>query len=365
MGWTILFAGLCIGSFFNVVIYRWPRGLSVNEPKRSFCPECGKTLPIWQNIPVVTWLIQLGKCRSCGTKIPVRYLWVEVVTGGLFFYAWWALPMWSAILAIALFSILVVVTFIDAEHQLIPISWTSAGVVLALAGSLISPLLLDLGQMTYLPGGDGWQGLLEMALGWVAGFGSLWLMIHLGKLFFGRKKMQFDQGAEWKLAEGFEGSDQLHFLIDGEGYSWDDLFFRSTDELLIEGEGVVLDGKKKSAKKVLIKRDYVEVGDHRSSIEELKALRGIANRVVVPREAMGNGDPHLLGMIGAFLGWPAVLFVIFGSSILGILAAGATRTGFGKPLPFGPMLAAAAVGWVMGGWKLWIWYFENLRTFHS
>ena len=76
---------------------------------------------------------------------------------------------------------------------------------------------------------------------------------------------------------------------------------------------------------------------------------------------MGDGDPHLLGMIGAFLGWHAVVFVIFASSFYGIIVGLIARVGFGKPLPFGPFLALGAVTWLFGGWKLWIKYFEMLQ----
>ena len=194
MGWGILFIGLCVGSFLNVVIYRLPRGLSVNDPKRSFCPHCQTSLPAWQNLPVVTWLIQRGRCRNCQAPIAVRYLLVEVLTGVLYRGAWRFLPMISAILAIVLFTILVTVTFIDAEHQLIPTSWTTAGTVIALGGSLLVPKLLD------LPGSEldwiresGWVGLKVSAMGWVIGFGSLWAVVLLGKLIFGRLKMNFKE----------------------------------------------------------------------------------------------------------------------------------------------------------------------------
>ena len=81
-----------------------------------------------------------------------------------------------------------------------------------------------------------------------------------------------------------------------------------------------------------------------------------ATRATIPREAMGMGDPHLLGMIGAFLGGPAVLFSVCASAFYALGAALLGRVGFGKPLPFGPFLALAALTWLFGGWRVWDLY---------
>ena len=85
-----------------------------------------------------------------------------------------------------------------------------------------------------------------------------------------------------------------------------------------------------------------------------------AERVVIPREAMGAGDPPLLGMIGAFIGWKGVLFSLFASCVYALLAAAVTRIGFGRHLPFGPYLALGGVTWIFGGWMLWQWYFQTV-----
>ncbi len=358
MGFGILVIGFCVGSFLNVAIHRIPRGLSVNEPKRSFCPFCKASLPWWQNLPIITWLLQRGKCKSCQAPIAVRYLLVEVLTGLLYFWLWKSFDMHSAILGIVLITILITVTFIDAEHQIIPISWTTGGSLIALAGGFLTPWLLDLSGHTHLYSGV--IGLRESVFGWVAGFGALWLTVVLGKLVFGRKKIELEEATRWKLQEGFEDSEQLHWLIEDEAYSWDDLFFRESDVLQITGHGFKVDGKRVVGKEVLIRRDDFSIGEKIWTIEALKSLEGKATRVVVPREAMGMGDPHLLGMIGAFLGWPAVCFVIFASSLYGIAVGLLARVGFGKPLPFGPFLAAGALTWVFGGWRLWKLYWESV-----
>ena len=358
MGVGILLIGFCVGSFLNVAIYRIPRGLSVNEPKRSFCPHCKTTLPAWQNIPIFTWLLQGGKCKTCSAPIAVRYIIVEILAGILYYAAWRNLPMTSAILAIVMLTVLVTISFVDAEHQVIPISWTGGASVVALIGGLFQPQLLDLVSESRI--NSGLQGLKWAAVGWVTGFGTLLMVVLVGKLVWGRKKVTWDEAQPWKLQEGWGDNPQLHWVMGEEAYSWDDLFFRDSDELIIDGHGFKVDGERVQGKKVILRGDGFTIAKKRWSIEKLESLDGNATSVVIPREAMGMGDPHLLGMIGAFLGWPAVFFTIFVSSLYAILAALVSRVGFGKPLPYGPFLALAALTWVFGGWELWVWYFQTL-----
>ena len=78
-----LFAGLLIGSFLNVCIYRLPRDLSVIRP-RSYCPSCEKPIAARDNIPVVSYILLGGRCRHCGARIPLRYPAVELLTAALF-----------------------------------------------------------------------------------------------------------------------------------------------------------------------------------------------------------------------------------------------------------------------------------------
>jgi len=112
--------GLAVGSFLNVVIYRVPRKESVVRP-RSRCPGCGTQLADRDNIPVVSWVLLRGRCRTCGEAISGRYPLVELGTAALFVAAAlrfgldWALPAY-----LVFFASLVVITFIDLEHYIIP-----------------------------------------------------------------------------------------------------------------------------------------------------------------------------------------------------------------------------------------------------
>ena len=112
--------GLLIGSFLNVVIYRVPRNESVISPP-SACPYCGTTILRRDNVPVLSWLILRGKCRTCEHAIPVRYPAIESVTGILFAGAAlrlhfdWALPAFLFFVAG-----LIALSWIDVEHLVLP-----------------------------------------------------------------------------------------------------------------------------------------------------------------------------------------------------------------------------------------------------
>jgi leader peptidase (prepilin peptidase)/N-methyltransferase len=111
---------LAVGSFLNVVIYRVPRKESVVHP-RSRCPSCDTQLAPYDNIPVVSWLVLRGRCRTCRSPVSVRYPLVELATAALFagaavrFGADWVLPAFCLFLAAVL-----ALALIDLEHFLLP-----------------------------------------------------------------------------------------------------------------------------------------------------------------------------------------------------------------------------------------------------
>ena len=75
--------GSCIGSFLNVVVYRFPENLSIVK-QGSFCPKCKKDLTWIENIPIISWLIQRGKCKKCSESISIKYPLIEILTGIFF-----------------------------------------------------------------------------------------------------------------------------------------------------------------------------------------------------------------------------------------------------------------------------------------
>ena len=128
-------AGLLIGSFLNVCIYRLPRDLSVVAP-RSFCPECDKPIAWFDNVPLLSYLLLGGRCRNCKERIPWRYPVVELLTGASFFCAVWMLGPTAAAIKFCLFSAIVItLVFSDLEERILPDEFTlggaAAGVIFA------------------------------------------------------------------------------------------------------------------------------------------------------------------------------------------------------------------------------------------
>jgi leader peptidase (prepilin peptidase) / N-methyltransferase len=132
--------GLCFGSFLNVCIYRLPRGQSVVSP-RSACPHCGDPIPLYHNLPVLSWLILRGKCRSCQQPISPRYLVIEILTGLLFLGCYSHFGLTLAMLKCAVFGFLLLgLIFTDAETKLLPDAMTLPGLALGIGFSLVVPV---------------------------------------------------------------------------------------------------------------------------------------------------------------------------------------------------------------------------------
>jgi leader peptidase (prepilin peptidase)/N-methyltransferase len=125
--------GAIVGSFLNVVAYRLPRHESLITPA-SHCPRCGTPVKPYDNIPILSWLLLRGHCRSCGEPISVRYPLVEAATAALCVGAVLASDS-TVTIALSLLLILLVVpaALIDIEHRVIPNRITVPGAVLALA----------------------------------------------------------------------------------------------------------------------------------------------------------------------------------------------------------------------------------------
>jgi leader peptidase (prepilin peptidase)/N-methyltransferase len=137
---TIFFLGLAFGSFLNVCIYRLPLGLSVVTP-RSACPKCKQGIALYDNLPVLSWLILRGRCRHCKAGISPRYLIIELLTGALFLACYWYFGWTLSLLKYCAFSFLLLgLIFTDAETKLLPDKLTLTGLALGLVFSLMVPV---------------------------------------------------------------------------------------------------------------------------------------------------------------------------------------------------------------------------------
>ncbi len=131
--------GAIIGSFLNVCIHRLPLGLSISHP-RSRCPQCETPIAFYDNLPILSWLILKGRCRRCGLKIPGRYPLVELYTALLavcVYFKYGLTP--TALIYFIFIAVLLVVTFIDIDHRIIPNRITLPGIPLAFLGSFLLP----------------------------------------------------------------------------------------------------------------------------------------------------------------------------------------------------------------------------------
>ena len=134
-------AGLLIGSFLNVCIFRLPRDLSVASPARSFCPECETTIAWYDNIPVVSYLVLGARCRHCKAHIPVRYLLVEIATAAAFALCVSKLGLSVAALKYCIYSaIMIALIASDIEERILPDEFTLGGTVVGLAFAPFVPL---------------------------------------------------------------------------------------------------------------------------------------------------------------------------------------------------------------------------------
>jgi leader peptidase (prepilin peptidase) / N-methyltransferase len=130
--------GAVIGSFLNVCIYRLPLDKSVVWPA-SACPQCGRLLAWYENIPVVSWIVLRGHCRTCAAPIGIRYPIIEALTAAMFGLAWWHYGPGVLLASRLVFGCVLIVLFaIDLEHQLLPNAITLPGIVVGVVFSFFT-----------------------------------------------------------------------------------------------------------------------------------------------------------------------------------------------------------------------------------
>lgn len=277
--------GACVGSFLNVCIFRLPRRcLSVTRPLRSFCPGCRRQLEWSENIPLLSWLVQRGRCRGCQGKISARYPLVEAITLGLFVWLSWRTlhghlddpARWGLFLVhAALACALLVCTATDIEFRIIPDEIDVPGIILA-------PLLVALVPAAFAPpvpplaSAAGWLSTtFASAFAWW-GIGGL-----LGPLDALATLPRTDPGLYAHLA-AFAGS----------------VLGASVGAGFIYGTGVTFTR-------------------------------------LLDRDAMGFGDVKYMGMIGGFAGWQGVIVTMMVACVVGSLGGILHMGASGRPYILG------------------------------
>jgi leader peptidase (prepilin peptidase) / N-methyltransferase len=163
--------GLVFGSFGNVVIWRLPRGESLSHPD-SHCPVCETPIAWHDNVPLLSWLLLRGRCRSCGTPISPRYPTVELISAVLWMAAAWRFGMtWSGVAAIVFFYVLLLLAFIDWDTMRLPNSLVlllfvvgAVGVVAShVLSTLVVPLLPAATGLLAMPAVSALAGALSAA----------------------------------------------------------------------------------------------------------------------------------------------------------------------------------------------------------
>jgi leader peptidase (prepilin peptidase)/N-methyltransferase len=232
--------GAAIGSFLNVCIFRLPAETSIVKPP-SQCPYCHHPIRYSDNIPLISFIILRGKCRDCGGKISWRYPLVELITAILSLLLFLQFGLTLKFLIFFIFTaVLIVITFIDLDHQIIPDIITLPGIPIFFLAAIF---------------------LIKIP----------WLEALLGLLIGG--------GVLFTIALVYE--------------------------------------------------------------------------LISKREGMGGGDIKLLAMIGGFLGWKSLMFILlfssFSGAIVGVTAMIIKKQDMKYAVPFGPFLSAAAVAYLFWG----------------
>jgi leader peptidase (prepilin peptidase)/N-methyltransferase len=346
--------GAAVGSFLNVCIYRLPLDLSVNEPRRSFCPACKKPIPWHQNLPLISWLVLRGRCANCGSRIAFRYFAVELLTALLFLAIWQGFS-WQMAVAYWIFaSFLIAGTFIDFEHFIIPDRVTIGGMIAGFVASLAVPALMDTNSRL----AAGIRSVLAATLGYVV----LLIVLEAGKIAFGKKRIRFDAPTPFTWTKRDDDAD---FVVGTEQTLWSDHFARERDRLLLQCDETKIDNHTYGSVTLDFHYDRVGVEGNVLVLDHVTEISGVARELQIPREAMGRGDLKFLAAIGAFLGWRAVLFSLFAGSLLGsivgLIALVVGKRVWSAKLPFGPYLAFGALTWIFFGDAFLGWYIGLLN----
>ena len=341
--------GAAIGSFLNVCIYRLPRDLSVNQPRRSFCPSCKKPIPWQQNLPLLSWLLLRGKCANCGSRIAFRYFAVELLTALLFLAVWLAFPWPIALVYWVFVSLLVVATFIDFEHFIIPDEITIGGTVAGVLASVALPALM---------GEDSRWRALAQSLGAAAlGYALLWIVLEAGKKAFGKKRIRLKAPTPFSWVRD---GDDAEFVVGEERGLWSDHFARESDLMLLHCSEAQVDARRFENATLHLHYNRLSIGEESFPLDQVDRISGVVHELANsagsdgPRRSQVSRRDRRLSWLARglvqhlrwFAGW-------LGGRPHELLLG---RREWSAKIPFGPYLALGALVWMFFGARLVAWY---------
>ena len=267
-----------------------------------------------------------------------KVVWALIGAG--FLTCWVAVGVSPALAVVygVLIAGLILATFIDFRHFIIPDEISIGGILL---GLLCSALLPSLHAQKLLV-----LSLAQSVLGIGVGAGVMYFMLQTGKLMFGRERIAL--AGDTKIVF----TDTALLLPDKE-IPYDELFYRKSDAVTLQAREVEVAGRSYQDVPICLTPTSLQIGEDLFAPEEISRVEAVSSEIILPREAMGFGDLKLMAAIGAFLGWQAVLFSLLVSSLIGsVVGVGliaARRREWSARLPYGPYIALAATIWIFCG----------------
>jgi leader peptidase (prepilin peptidase) / N-methyltransferase len=349
---VVLFVfGCIVGSFLNVCIHRMPIGQSIIRPP-SHCPHCNYSIPFYRNIPLVTWLMLRGKCANCGAPISVRYFLVELLTGLMFLGCWLIYGQSPAVALVycIVMAGLIVATFIDLAHFIIPDEITFGGMAVGFVCSFAVPALHG------VPG-NAPRAMGLSVLGLLVGGVLIEIVRQAGKLAFGRFELPFDGQAKVFFSE-------TGIVLPDREIPYEEIFYRKSDAIRFHATRLELADRCFIDVDVALSPVKLKIAGEEFDPEQNLYMEAATDKLIVPREAMGFGDVKFMAAIGAFHGWQATIFSLMVSSFIGAIVGGALillkRHERANPIPYGPYIAAAAAIWVFAGKPIMDWFWKTV-----